>query len=313
MPPPTVLLMSTLMLFLNSCAGREGGSEGHLFEQMAIFSLIAFTIFAVGYISLAGRKERSEEFQSREDLIRTAPILPFTSTELTGYPVYVRDSRTSFHKLVFDPGGTLLESRSTTENGIDPAVVSAGTWELSSGGNVRITRAGTGAAGTYARISTEYFPAVLIRADSGQLEAWYIGRYGLADIQASIFGYSASVESAAKFTSTLVSGRTVHRSTYPGISVNDSGEVKFDPEAVCGMITFNAEGTLRKSIDSKIGPAPDYSPSIAGVWNVDEKSGILMMTVYGYTVKATILFHYIDLNILLVNTTNGTERWKLQG
>ncbi len=305
------LFMATLMFFLDCCSRSDGGSEGHVVEEMAIFSLIALTFFAITYISFAGRKERSDELKNREVLIRTASIQPFTSTELTAYPVYVWDSRASFHKIGFDADGLFYESSSVKENGIDPAVASTGTWALSSDGKVRITQSASGTVTTYARVSQNRTEATLIRTDSGQLEAWHIGPFGLSNMQASIFGFPSSVETAAKFTTTLVSGRTVYRTTYPGIFANDSGEARFDSEAVCGMIIFNADGTFNKSIDNEIGPTPDYAPTIKGAWHVDEGSGVLTMTVFGYATAATILIRYHDLDSLLVSTTNGTEVWKL--
>jgi hypothetical protein len=308
-----VLLMPTVLLFLNGCSRSNGGSEGHAVEQMAIFSLMALTIFAIICVYFRGSKERNNDLPRSEDLIRTASIHPLTLIELTRYPVYIRDSRASFHEMVFDPDGLLFESSSVMENGIDPIVISAGTWILTSDGKVQITQTCTGTTKTYARISENgSFLVTLIQADSGQLEAWYIGPHGLANIQISIFGYSASVQTAAKFTTALVSGRTLYRTAYPGILVNDSGEVKFDPDSICGIITFNDDGTFNKSIDNKIGSTPDYTPSIAGIWHVDDSSGVLTMTVFGYTIASTILLQSIDLNSLLVSTTNGNERWESQ-
>ena len=54
-----ILLMPTVLLFLNGCNRSNGGSEGHTVEQMAIFSLIALTFFAIIYTSLAAAKRET--------------------------------------------------------------------------------------------------------------------------------------------------------------------------------------------------------------------------------------------------------------
>jgi hypothetical protein len=161
----------------------------------------------------------------------------------------------------------------------------------------------------YTRSSQHASTAVLMQPDLGLVEAWYFGSDSLANIQISIFGYSESVPATMKFTTALISGRTFYWATYPCIVVTTSGEVAVNLETTYGVITFNEDGTLAKSIDNKISFTPNYTSSILGIWSVDDKSGVITMTVSGVTLAASILTQGSENSELFVTTTVGDKLW----
>ncbi len=167
-----------------------------------------------------------------------------------------------------------------------------------------------GATRTYARVSKSVYGAVaLMQPDSGPIQAWYCGPQALANIQISIFGFSASAPRSEKFTDSLVSGLTVYWTTYPCLTVTDEGEIRVNPEATCGMIALHDDGTLTKSIDNRLGSTPDYTLSIPGTWQVDSFTGALTLTVHGYSSLVAILSRDIEHKSLLVSTPRGNRRW----
>ena len=108
-----------------------------------------------------------------------------------------------------------------------------------------------------------------------------------------------------KFTTALVSGRTAYWATYPCIFVTTSGEVVVNHETAYGMIKFN-ENESTKSIENKISSSPNYTLSISGIWSVDDKSGVLTMTVSGFTTAASSLTKESEYCEWLVSTTAKT-------
>jgi len=305
---PLLFIFAILSLTLTACGGTHDGSNGNIVEKMAIFTLMALTVFSIFLVLFDGSKERSNRSSGKVDLIQHGSTYPLSATDLTGYPVYVWDYRSSFHKIVFHPDGPLMKSLSVSTNGLDPAVTVAGTWVLTSDGKVQVTLNSAWTTRIYTCISMNS-SAVLMQPDFGLAEAWYLGSGGLANIQISIFGYSASNPATMKFTSSLVSGRTVYWATYPCIVVTSSGEVAVNYETTYGMIMFNEDGILTKSIDNKIGSTPNYTPSISGTWSVDDESGVLSMTVSGFTTVASILAQESEYCELLVSTTAGNRLW----
>jgi hypothetical protein len=193
-------------------------------------------------------------------------------------------------------------------NGLDPKVTAVGTWALTSEGKVMMTYGSPGTTKIYTRIAKST-STVLMKPDSGLVEAWYFGSGSLANIQISIFGCSASVPATMKFTTALVSGKTVYWATYPCLLVTTSGEVAVNHETVYGMITFNGNGILTKSIDNKINSLPNYTPSVSGIWSVDDNSGVLTMTVSGFTTAASILTQESEYCEWLVSTTAENRLW----
>lgn len=306
----SMILIAVLFLAFTGCGGRSGGSSGNVFEEMAIFSFITLTVFALLFISLGGGKIGRKGSFIAGPRILIGPSHPLAMAELTTHPVYVWDSRTSFRKMLFAPDGTFLDSLPVTANGVEPLVTPAGTWALTSDGKIRITPVSTEGSRTYARVSENCSgAAVLMLPDSGHVEAWYFGPHAFASVQASIFGFSASVAEGEKFAAPLLRGKTVFWATYPYLAVADSGEVGVNPEACCGVIAFHDDGTLAKSIDNGLGSPPDYTLSIPGSWQVDDFTGTLTMTVYGYSTLVTILARDPERKSLLVSTPSGNRQW----
>lgn len=305
---PSLILIAILSLTFSACGGSYVGSNGNIFEKMAIFSLISFAAFSIFIVSFGGSKRRNNRSSGRADLIQPGLTYPLSATDLTSYPVYVWDSRSSFHKIVFHPDGVLLTSASVSTDYLDPAATADGTWSLTSDGKVMLTLNSTGTTKKYTRIS-KYASAVLMQPDFGLVEAWYVGPGGLANIQISIFGYSDLVPVTMKFSSAFVSGKTFYWATYPCLVVTISGEVEVNHETTYGMLTFNEDGILSKSINHKIDSSPDYTPSISGIWSVDDESGVLTMNVLGFTTTASILIQEPENDALLVSTSAGSRIW----
>jgi hypothetical protein len=305
---PWVITGAVLSLALTACNGSLGSNEGHLNEKMTIYSLISLTVFAIFLVLFGGGRRRGREPSGVRAAGRPCATCPLSAPELTDYPVYVWDYRSSFHKIVFHPDGAFSKSSGASSNGLDPTATAAGTWTLAPDGKLRITPRSAGASRMYTRIS-EHGSAVLMRPDLGLDEAWYMGPGALACIQISIFGNSASVPATTRFNSALVSGRTFYGATYPCLMVTTSGEVVADHEATCGLIAFHGDGTLAKSIDNRIGSAPEYAPTITGTWSIDDGSGVLTMTVYGFRTTASILGMASEEWGLLVGTSTENRLW----
>ncbi|MDR3581196.1 MAG: hypothetical protein P4L44_14640 [Oryzomonas sp.] len=305
---PWVIAGAVLSSALAACNGIQWGNEGNMHEKMAIYSLISLTVFAVFIISFGGGRRRGREPSGVGAAEQPSATYPLSAPELTGYPAYVWDYRSSFHKIVFHPDGAFSKSSGVSSNGLDPTATAAGTWTLTPDGKLRITPRSAGAPHMYTRISG-HGSAVLMRPDLGLVEAWYMGPGALARIQISIFGNSASIPATMRFSTALVSDRIFYGATYPCLMVTTSGEVVADYEATCGLIAFHGDGTLAKSVDNRIGSAPDYAPSIAGTWSVDEGAGSLTMTVSGFRTTAFILGLASGEWGLLVGTTTGNRLW----
>ncbi|MGD0585128.1 MAG: hypothetical protein ABSA86_05015 [Oryzomonas sp.] len=305
---PRVITGAILSLTFTACNGIQWGNEGNMHEKMAIYSLISLTAFAIIIVSFGGGRRRGREPSGGGTAGQPDATYPLSALELTDYPVYVWDYRSSFHKIVFHPDGAFSKSSGVSSNGLDPTARAAGAWALTPDGKLLITPRPAGAAHTYTRIS-EHGSAVLMRPDLGMVEAWYMGPGALAGIQISIFGNSASVPATMRFSTALVSGRTFYGATYPCLVVTTSGEVVADHETTCGLIAFHSDGALAKSVDNRIGSAPDYAPSITGTWLVDDGTGVLTMTVSGFRTTASILgLASGDLG-LLVGTTTENRLW----
>jgi hypothetical protein len=305
---PWVIACAVLSLALAACNGSQGGNEGNMHERMAIYSLISLTVFAVILVSFGGGRRRGREPSGVGAAGQSCATYPLSAPKLTGYPVYVWDYRSSFHKIVFHPDGVFSKSSGVSSNGLDPTAKAAGSWDLTPDGKLRITPRSAGAPHMYTRISG-HGPAVLMRPDLGLVEAWYMGPGALACIQISIFGNSASVPATMRFSTALVSGRIFYGATYPCLVVTTSGEVVADYETTCGLIAFHSDGTLAKSVDNRIGSVPDYAPLITGTWSVDDGAGSLTMTVSGFRTTAFILGPASEEWGLLIGTTTGNRLW----
>ena len=305
---PWLIAGAVFLLALTACTVSPESNEGNMHERMAIYSLISLTVFAVFLVSFGGGRRRGREPSRGGAAGQPRASYPLSAPELSGYPVYVWDYRSSFHKIVFHPDGVFSKSPGVSSNGLDPAATVVGTWVLDPDGKLRITPRSAGAPHTYTRISG-HGPAVLMRPDLGLVEAWYMGPGALASIQISIFGNSASFPATMRFSTALVSGRTFYGATYPCLVVTTSGEVVAEHEATCGMIAFHSDGTLAKSVDNRIGSAPDYVPSITGTWSVDDGSGVLTMTISGFRTTASILGLASGEWGLFVGTTTENRLW----
>lgn len=305
---PPLLFIAVFVLTFSACSGSYVKSNGDIFEKMAIFSLISFAAFSIFIVTFGGSKRRNNRSSGRAGLIQPGTVYPLSETDLIDYPVYVWDFRSSFHKIVFCPDGALLTSSSVSTDYLDPAATSDGTWSLTPDGKAVLTFHSTAATRIYTRIS-KYTSTVLMRPDSGPIEAWYMGPGGLANIQISIFGYSALVPATMKFSAAFISGKTFYWATYPCLVVTISGEVEINHETTYGMFTFNEDGILKKSINHKIDSSPDYTQSISGIWSVDGESGVLTMNVLGFTTTASMLIQEPENNTLLVSTSAGNRIW----
>lgn len=303
-----MITIAFISFTLTACGGSNYGSGENMFEKMAIFSIISLTVFSIFIVSFGGSKEKNNRSSGKADLLQVGSTYPLSATDLTSYPVYVWDYRSSFHKVVFHADGVFLKSSSVSENGLDPTVTAVGTWALTSDGKVMVTFNRAGTTKIYTRISRNT-STVLMKPDFGLVEAWYFGSGSLANIQISIFGCTASVPATMKFSTAFVSGRTFYWATYPCILVTNLGEVVVNREAVFGMITFNEDGIFTKSIDNKICSTPNYTRSISGVWSVDDKTGVLTMTVSGFTTTASILTQGSENCEWLVCTAAENRLW----
>ncbi len=303
-----LIAMAILSLTLAACGSGHDEANGDMAEKMAIFSLITFSVFSIILVSFGVSRQRDKMSSENVDLMQHGSVYPLTTADLTSYPVYVWDYRSSFHKIVFHPDGVLSKSSTVFPNGLDPTVSAAGRWNLTVDGKVTVTLDSTGTTKTYTRISKNT-STVRMQPDFGLLELWYFGPGSLANIEISILGYSESAPAAVKFTTAFVSGRTFYWTTYPYILVTTSGEVAVNEGATYGMITFKEDGVLSKSIDNKIRFVPDYTPSISGAWSVDEQSGVLTMTVLGFTSTASILTQESEYCELHVITSAGNRLW----
>jgi hypothetical protein len=297
---------------LVSCTALYRGVEGDIYEKMTIFSMIVFTIFAVILIPFLTSKVGSRELARYREAVKGAPAQPLSQEDLTSYPVYVWDSRRSFRKMVFSGDGALSDSSIVTANGLDPTTHPSGTWSLGPDGILHLSLNVTAGTRSYARISeARYNLAALMRLSSGYVEAWYIGANSLARAQISCFGYSDSVPATEKFTVPLVNGLTVYWGTYPSIIPMSTDEVSINPELAYGVMTFQEDGTLSKSINNPIDAGPNYEPSFTGTWRVNEEMGVLYLSVGLYTTEVTLLLHNREPQSLLIRTTAGNEQWFL--
>ena len=299
-------------LALAGCRGVGTGMEGNIYEKMSIFSLIALTFLAVVLIPFVSPSSDSKALARFRELVRKVPPLPLSAAELTGNPVYLWSSRKSFQKMLFAGDGTFSESELVTANGLDPKPRPCGSWALTAGGSLRITREITSGTRVFARVSPGgYQLPTLMRLDSGHAEAWFLGEQSLARVQISCFGYSDSSPSAEKFTEQLVAGRTVYWATYPPLQLSSGNEVSVNPELAFGVLIFHADGTLAKSINNPLDGPPDYRPSFTGTWRVDRKFGVLHLSAGLYTTEIVLLLQRDREQSLLVGTTAGNEQWFL--
>jgi len=305
---PLLISIAIIAFTLSACGGSQDGGNGNIVEKMAIFSLISLSVFSIILVSFSESRRKSLRPSDKVDLIQHASAYPLTTSDLTSYPVYVWDSRYSFHKIVFNPDGVFLKSSSVLTNGLDPAVTAVGIWSLTSEGKVQVTHTSSGTTKIYTRVSTTS-STVLMQPDFGLVEAWFFGIGGLANIQISIFGYSATVPATMKFTTAFVSGRTFYWATYPCIIVTASGDVAVNDETTYGMITFNEDGVLTKSISNMINRTPNFTPSFSGIWSVDDNYGVLTMTVSNFTTTASILTRESEDFELLVHTPSENRIW----
>jgi hypothetical protein len=301
--------LTILAVGLGSCGGLYRGTGGNIYEKMVIFSVILISLIAlilVPFVSGGNGKDLSRF----RDVVRTAPLQRLTEQDLTSYPVYSWDSRRSFRKLVFAADHSFSESSIITANGQDPEVYRAGDWALTAEGGLRITPAVTGRTKSYSRISPESCGVpTLLRLSSCYAEAWFMGKDSLTRTQIACFGYSGSLSTRPRFTTSLVSGLTVYWATYPCVIPVASDLVSINPELAFGMIRFNEDRTLSRSASNTMDAAPDYNPTFSGSWDVDEDLGVMNISVGLYTTEITLLLHCREDHTMLVGSTAGNGQW----
>jgi hypothetical protein len=303
------LALAVFAVALSTCGTLYRGTEGNVYEKMTIFSVIFVSILAMILVPFLSGGDSKELGRLRE-AIRNAALRRLTEEELTGYPVYFWDARRSFRKMAFAADGVLYESSIVTANGQDPEVHRSGQWALSPGGVLQITPDVTGRTRNYSRVSPESCGIpTLMRISSGYAEAWYLGKDSLAHTQIACFGYSASSPAKERFTASLVSGLTVYWATYPCMLPMGSDVIGLNPELAFGLVQFNEDGTLSRSISNTIDAAPDYKPSFSGTWNVDEELGVMNISVGLYTTEVTLLLHCPHDHTMLVGSTAGNGQW----
>ena len=66
---PSLMLTAVILLTFSACGGIREGSNGDLFEKMAIFSLISFAVFAIFIVSFGGGKQKSRK-QSKAGVVQ---------------------------------------------------------------------------------------------------------------------------------------------------------------------------------------------------------------------------------------------------
>ena len=115
---------------LAGCRGVGTGMEGNIYEKMTIFSLITLTFIAVILIPFVSSTLDSKSLARYRELVRNAPPLPLSATELTGSPAYLWGSRRSLQKMLFAEDGIFSESGIVTANGLDPKPHPCGTWKV---------------------------------------------------------------------------------------------------------------------------------------------------------------------------------------
>jgi hypothetical protein len=93
---PWVITGVLLSFTLAACNGSQGGNEGNMRERMAIYSLITLAVFAVFLVSFGGGRRRGREPSGGGAAGQPCATYPLSAPELTGYPVYVWDYRSSF-------------------------------------------------------------------------------------------------------------------------------------------------------------------------------------------------------------------------
>lgn len=305
---PLFITIAIFSFTFTACGVSKDGSDGNIVDKMAIFSLISLAVFSIIHVSIGERRRKNIRSSEKVDPIQQSFAYSLSTTNLTSYPVYVWDCRDSFHKIVFHPDGVLLKSSSVSTNGLDPSVTSAGVWALTSDGKVKVTLNSSGTTKIYTRISKNS-SRVLMQPDFGLVEAWFLGIGSLANIQISIFGFSASVSATMKFTTFFVSGRSFYWATYPCIIVTRFGDVAVNDETTYGMTTFNEDGVLIKSIANMINHTPNYTPLFSGIWTVDDNSGVLTMKVASVATTASILTRESEDCELLIHTPSENKIW----
>jgi len=302
--------LACIPAILAGCALPGQGMAGNLYEKTTIFSLIALTVFAIIFVSFIGNGGNSKEEARCRDLVAELPAQPLTADELTAHPVYLWDSRKSFRKLRFAPDGGLSISGIVTGNGVDPKTSPCGQWSLTPEGRVQLSFTGCRGVREYACLTTgaNRLPKVL-RLAPGLAEPWFFGAQALAQVQISCFGSAESAPAAGRFTSRMLSGKTVYWATYPCIMPADTEELAVNPLLAYGMIRFYEDGTLSRSINNQLGAPPDYLPSFAGSWRVDEQHGVLRISLGMHSSEVTVLLWDGKRHALLAGTTAGAEQW----
>jgi hypothetical protein len=294
------------------CTAIDRGMAGNIYEKMTVFSMIVFFVFAIVFIPFLTGKGNNKVAVGYREAVKGAPASHLPLTELTADPLYVWDSRRSYKKMLFADDGSFSESTIIRGNGEDPKTLPAGSWEAGSDGTLNLSYKLNGSSRSFTCIATGgyHLPAIM-RLISGYVEAWYLGIEGLALAQISCFGYSDSLPPTEKFTAALIKGVTVYWATYPCVLPVSEGEISVNPELAYGMMVFQEDGTLTKSINNPIEGKPDYNPSFTGTWRMDEKLGVLNLSAGLYTTEVVLHLHDAKRNSLIIGTTAGNEQWFL--
>jgi len=188
----TVFLKATAITLISStllaCSLPHRVSQGNLYENMTIFTLMTLAAFALVAISFNQGKNSSAAQQPQ--ISEGKEWIPcFNAETLTAHPIYVLDSHSSFHAMVFDPDGVFWISPTISTNGVAPKAVPAGRWTLSSDGLIRVVRGSTGNAVSYICLERDREASTArIRSDVNREETWFYGPDGLAGAQAFCFG-----------------------------------------------------------------------------------------------------------------------------
>jgi hypothetical protein len=294
------------------CTAIDRGMAGNIYEKMTVFSMIVFFVFAIIFIPFLTGKGNNKVAVGYREAVKGAPACHLPPAEFTSNPLYVWDSRRSYKKMLFADDGTFSESTITRGNGEDPKTYPAGNWEVEPDGTLNLSYKLNGSSRSFSCIATgSYNLPAIMRLSSGYVEAWYLGEDSLALAQISCFGYSDSLPPTEKFAAALIRGVTVYWASYPCVLPVSEGEISVNPELAYGVMVFQEDGTLTKSINNPVDGKPDYNPSFTGTWRVDEKLGVLNLSAGLFTTEVVLHLHDAKRNSLIIGTTAGNEQWFL--
>ena len=77
----SLLAIAFLSFTLTACGGSNYGSGENMIEKMAIFSLIALTVFSIFVVSFGGSRQKNNGSSGKVDLIQHGSTYPLSTSE----------------------------------------------------------------------------------------------------------------------------------------------------------------------------------------------------------------------------------------